>query len=127
MTRRKPVKLPGTNKSEPTTVYVGPYTDHGYEESADVYSDAQGGVFLGTLIKGEYTYSPKAAGFGGRIARYHKSVSEWQAQAANSTQHRKYRGGNYPGRNTRQCALIYLVLSMNLVEHPHYFYVERNR
>lgn len=34
---------------------------------------------IGNVRKGEHTYSPRAAGHNGRIARYHRQVPHWES------------------------------------------------
>lgn len=38
-----------------------------------------GDEHIGNVRKGEHTYSPRAAGHGGRIARYHTQVTHWES------------------------------------------------
>jgi hypothetical protein len=49
------------------------------------------GVALGEVWKGTRTYSPPAAGFGGRIVRFHKKVQCWKSSIShrNSFETRK--------------------------------------
>lgn len=42
---------------------------------------------LGEVFKGHYTYSPPAAGFGGRIVRYHKQVKCWKNSRPSHRRH----------------------------------------
>lgn len=68
------------------------------------------GELIGTLTQGEYTYSPRAAGHSGRIARFHQSMPEWGAEAIGGGY--KFNGGIYPShyrKNTRKAALAFLV------------------
>lgn len=53
---------------------------------------------LGEVWKGTRTYSPPAAGFGGRIVRFHKKVQCWKAT-----------GGYRNGYGTRKDAIRFLV------------------
>lgn len=107
------IRVPGTTKAGAATVTVsteGKVTMEGRE--------------IGTIGRGSYTYSPRAAGHGGRIARFHTSVGEWTAR---TTEGREYRGGIYPShhrKNTRKAALAFLVAAAAGAEGPGYFYWE---
>lgn len=57
------------------SVRIEPCEQQWSEPSWNVLLD---GVHIGIVKKSHYTYSPKAAGFGGRIARYHHQVSCWR-------------------------------------------------
>lgn len=47
----------------------------------EVFGDGFGPP-LGEVFKGTRSYSPPAAGFGGRIVRFHKQVQCWKATGA---------------------------------------------
>jgi hypothetical protein len=98
----KRIEVPATTKGEAATVHL-------YDNGTVFLED---GTFLGAVSKGSYSYSPTAAGHGGRIVRYHTQVDEWQATLPGSFGNTDYRGGTYPShyrKNTRKAALAYLL------------------
>ena len=109
------VVVPATSLTEATTVEVdanGRVTHHG--------------EVIGTVWKGEYSYSPKAAGHSGRIVRYHASVDEWCAMGPEKGY--TYTGGTFPShyrKNTRKAALAYLVALAAGDDRAAYFTWER--
>ena len=79
----------------------------------DVYA---GGVLIGRLRQTEYTYSPRAAGHSGRVARFHRSVKTWHAEALDTSGRvvAKWKGKEVkpdPRMHTRQAALAFLLLA----------------
>jgi hypothetical protein len=59
-----------------TTEWTVTLVDAG-EDRWEVFAE-NGRAPLGVVSKGHYTYSPPAAGFGGRIVRFHKQVKCWE-------------------------------------------------
>jgi hypothetical protein len=123
--RETAVRVPATSKASAATVTV--------REDGSVYKD---GTLVGYVSKGAYTYSPKAAGHSGRIARYHTEVAEWVALTVKDAEkptyeQYPYKGGVFPShyrKNTRKAALAYLVAVSEGVPQgdARYFYWEKN-
>ncbi len=104
------VTVPATNRADAVTVEV--------DANGQVTFD---GDPIGTVWKGEYSYSPKAAGHS-RVVRYHASVDEWCATGPEKGY--TYTGGTFPShyrKNTRKAALAYLVALALGADNPAYF------
>jgi len=93
-------------------------------ETGEVFVPSQGGIRIGVVHKGEYTSSPKAAGHGGRVVRYHSTGDEWRSTPERDLdkpsyqQYGTYRGSIFPShyrKNTRQAAIAALLTD------DHYF------
>lgn len=114
--RAKRVKVPGARSLRgdaeiyETTVLIDPVAKYGWNE---VYAS---GILIGRIRQTHYTYSPRAAGFGGRIARYHREVKTWHAESLDSMGRpvalwRGKQDKGDPRMHSRQAALAFLLLA----------------
>lgn len=88
------VKIPANQAwtSEPAEVDIAKDGTVTYEDEV-----------IGTVTKGYYTSSPPAAGFGGRIVRYHKRVSVWEARLPGVEGYRRHSYRSYYPNTRRDC------------------------
>lgn len=123
------VKVPATTKGPAADVLVG-------ADGSVTWDDR----LIGYVFKGSYSVSPKAAGHGGRIVRYHAENDEWAAVLPNSAEHHMaskgftegadFRGGDWKQsrrKNSRKAACAFLVAVASGVTKldAEYFYWER--